>query len=527
MSATAPTRKWRPTLSQIVFTVLAIVLALPLFGLFAFRLYDNQLIRQTEAELIAQSSVLAAAFAQEVEARRAGGIPLGAEVPVAADPDPDAVSPISPALDLAGDDLRARRPDARPALHPPDPAYVEIGAKIDALAHETQKVTLAGFRILDPDGTVIGRDERGVSLAHVEEVAAALAGHHRSVLRVRLRDRPPPPIYSLSRGTSLRVYSAMPVIVGNHVAGVIYAARTPNNIFKHLYAERGKVLLAALAVLIATLAIGLVVARTVTRPMHELLRRIGEIGRGDRAAFRPLAHYGTREFAALAESFLHTAERLSRRSSDIATFAAHLTHELKSPLTSIRGAAELLQDSLRSPDGALTEAEQRRFLGNIQNDTERLEAMAARLRDLARAEAPEPSGTASLDAVIAELRSSFDRLTIEAKGSAACDIGLSPESTMMVLSHLADNAARHNARTLQIAVSRDAQDVVAIVGNDGEPISAQNRDRVFDAFFTTRRDSGGTGMGLAIARAVLRSHGGAIRLLDAEEVAFEVRFPAV
>jgi signal transduction histidine kinase len=66
-----------------------------------------------------------------------------------------------------------------------------------------------------------------------------------------------------------------------------------------------------------------------------------------------------------------------------------------------------------------------------------------------------------------------------------------------------------------------------IVGNNGDAISASNRDRIFDAFFTTRRDSGGTGMGLAIVQAMLRAHGGSIRLLPADQgVAFEVGFRA-
>ena len=77
---TPPTRaKWRPTLGLIVFAVLSTVIALPLVGLFFFRIYDNQLIHQTQAELIAQSSVLSAVYAREVEAK-IPGIPLGAEI---------------------------------------------------------------------------------------------------------------------------------------------------------------------------------------------------------------------------------------------------------------------------------------------------------------------------------------------------------------------------------------------------------------------------------------------------------------
>jgi hypothetical protein len=155
---------------------------------------------------------------------------------------------------------------------------------------ETQKVTLAGFRILDPRGVVIaGRDEVGQSLAHIEEVATALQGQYRAVLRIRKPDKPPPPIYSISRGVGVHVFSAMPVIVNNRVAGVIYTSRTPSNIFDHLYQERGKFILAALAVVFATIIIGLVFSRTITRPMRELVDRAVRISRGDRDAFRPLA----------------------------------------------------------------------------------------------------------------------------------------------------------------------------------------------------------------------------------------------
>ena len=70
------------------------------------------------------------------------------------------------------------------------------------------------------------------------------------------------------------------------------------------------------------------------------------------------AHYGTREFAQLSHSFLDMAEQLSRRSDYIATFSSHLTHELKSRLTSIKGAAELLLDSLQSKADTLTRMEQ-------------------------------------------------------------------------------------------------------------------------------------------------------------------------
>jgi two-component system, OmpR family, sensor histidine kinase CreC len=526
----APQReKWRPTVGLIIFTALAAVAALPLIGLFFFRVYDNQLIHQTQAELIAQSKVLAAVFAREVESRRNSGIILGAELPPEARADPeDKVTPIRPALDLAGNDLLMRRPDARTANTPAGPAYVEIGARLAPIMLETQKVTLAGFRILDPNGVVIaGRQEIGQSLAHIEEVAAALKGQYRAALRIRKPDKTPPPIYSISRGVGVHVFSAMPVIVDDHVAGVIYTSRTPSNIFDHLYQERGKFLLAALTVIAATVIIGLVFIRTITRPMHELVGRAERISRGDRNAFHPLAHYGTREFAQLGRSFLDMARQLSRRSDYIATFSAHLTHELKSPLTSIKGAAELLLESLQSKTDTLTRMEQKNFVSNILGDAERLDAMTQRLRELARAESAPQNEQTELGSVVSSLKSRFPTRTITASGCLDRSIGMSGEKALIVLSHLVDNAVRHNARNMRLdAESRDAS-IRVIVSNDGDPISESNRDKIFDAFFTTRRDTGGTGMGLAIVQAVMTSHGGSIRLLPTEKgAAFELEFPA-
>jgi len=529
MISQATRERWRPTLGLIVFAVLAVVMVLPLIGLFFFRLYDNQLIRQTQAELIAQSQVFATVFAREVEARRASGIALGAEIPPEARPDPeDKFSPIRPALDLTGHEMYRRRPDALPAKTPADPAYVEIGAALMPLITETQKVTLAGFRILDPHGVVIaGREEVGQSLAHIEEVASALRGQYRAVLRTRVPNKSPPPIYSFSRGLGVHVFSAMPVIVDNHVAGVIYTSRTPSNIFQNFYQERAKFILAAIAVMLATLAIGLVFSRTITRPMYELIGRAARISRGDRDAFRPVAHYGTREFAQLSRSFLDMAEQLSRRSDYIGTFSAHLTHELKSPLTSIKGAAELLLESAQSEQDMLTRMEQKNFLGNILGDAERLEIMTQRLRELARAEAVPQNEQAELGLVVGGLKSRFPTRTISASGCLDRRIGMSAEKALIVLSHLTDNAVRHNAKSVKLDATGEADTIRLTVSNDGDPISEPNREKIFDAFFTTRRDTGGTGMGLAIVKAVMTSHGGSIKLLPVNRgAAFELEFPA-
>jgi two-component system, OmpR family, sensor histidine kinase CreC len=510
-------QKWRPSLAMIVCAVLTTVMALPLAGLFFFRLYENQLIRQTEAELTAQCAVLAALFEREVNSTLP---PSTDDAPARREPP---FTPIEPSLDLAGSKILGPRPDGRPPTDPPDAALLDIGRRLQPVLAGTRKVTLASFRLLDPHGVVIaGGNEVGQSLAHVEEVAKALVGQYRSALRLRIRNQPAPPLYSITRGTSVRVFTAMPIMSGGKVVGVIYASRTPSNILKNLKAGGGRVAAAVAAVVGGTLIVGFLFWRTITRPMHQLIGHMRAIGVVGRDAIRAPAHHGTRELAMLSQGFLDMAERLYERTDYIATFTAHVSHELKSPLSSIQGAAELLRDS-----GAdMSESERRKFLDNVAADTRRLTALLDRLRELARADNPQTGGITTLAPVVAAARSAFSGLSIEAEGCLDQALGMSTDNATIIFSHLADNAARHQARTLRIRAFRSADIVSVVVTNDGEPIADNNRDKIFMPFFTTRRASGGTGMGLEIVRSMLRTHRGSIQLTAATDgVAFLLKFP--
>jgi hypothetical protein len=225
-------RKWRPSLSLVVFVVLTSVLALPLFSIYFLKVYQNQLIQQAEAELIAQSAVLAATFRREVETGVPTDVALGAKVArVASKPSEGQYQPIWPELELVSESVLPPRPAASPASAPAEPAFAALGARMAPDLVATQKVTLAGFRLLDPNGVVIaGREEVGLSLAHLEEVREALQGRFKGVLRVRISKNEQPSLYSMSRGTGIRVFIAMPVIVRDQVAGVVYASRTPSRL---------------------------------------------------------------------------------------------------------------------------------------------------------------------------------------------------------------------------------------------------------------------------------------------------------
>jgi signal transduction histidine kinase len=526
MKASAPgvIRKWRPRLSVVVAGMLCFAVGLPLAGVFFFRIYENQLVRQVEGELIVQSAALAVMIEHRIANEIPSDVPLGAVVPEAVSGSDRFERPIVPMLDLAVNDLLPSRPDPREPTVPADPAFLLLGGNImpDLLA--TQRLTLAGFRLLDPAGVVIaGRAEVGLSLAHVDEVAAALKGEFRSALRERKLNHAPPPLYSLSRGTALRVFVAVPIVVRGHVAAVLYASRTPTNVFKTLYEERAKVVLAALSVVLLAAMAGFAFHRALSAPVRQLIARTRAIAAGDRSAIKPLAYHGTAEFAELSQSFLDMATSLAHRSDFIESFAAHVSHELKSPLTSIRGAAELLRDDAAEP--LMTTEQRMHFLGLIMADTGRLGVLVERLREFARAETVPMAGESMLAPVIADLQSEFPLAGLTASGALDKPVRMAAENMHIVLSHLIDNAIRNGAAKVSFAArDRDAE-LEILVRDDGAGISPNNRGKVFQPFFTTRRSDGGTGMGLSIVRAVIEAHGGTITLADGPETVFHILLP--
>jgi signal transduction histidine kinase len=174
----------------------------------------------------------------------------------------------------------------------------------------------------------------------------------------------------------------------------------------------------------------------------------------------------------------------------------------------------------------MDDEDRRKFLDNIIADTDRLAKISGRLRDFARAENPVAAGMTTLSGPIAGLRAAFTPLDISAGGDLDTPMRISEENANIIFSNLADNAVRHKSPTLDISAKRQGNSLLVTVADSGEGVSPNNRTQIFDSFFTTRRDSGGTGMGLAIVRAMLDAHGGAIRLIESEQgTAFELTIP--
>lgn len=266
--------------------------------------------------------------------------------------------------------------------------------------------------------------------------------------------------------------------------------------------------------LVITVGIAVVFSRTITGPIDALIRRTEEIGRGGRAAIVAPEQQGTREIATLSQSFLDLAERLVDRTEYVSSFAAHVSHELKSPVTAIRGSAELLRDA------EMSKLEQRRFLDHIIADSDRLATLLERLRELARADLDVASGQTTLSEAVG------DAPMVTLEGARDVRIAIGAEAARAVFGQLLANAREHGASEVRISATPADGMLRILVADNGSGISAGNRDRVFEPFFTTRREAGGTGMGLQIVRSMLAAHGGSIGLEDSEAgAAFELKLP--
>jgi signal transduction histidine kinase len=497
---------------------------LPLAGLYPLRVYDNQLVRQTETELVAQGAVVSAAYGRALAAR----IPrerlmflYGRALPEALLERHDPSEPFTPVpshLNVLAERVRPRAEPARPGPLADADARA-AGAEVEPLMRLAQRTTLAGMRIVDPQGVVVAtsREEGGQSLLHREEVMRALAGENVSLLRERISDEAAPPLSSLSRGTGVRVFVAMPVLLENRVVGAVVLARTPQSLGKAFYQDRRYLAGAALVLLVAVFAVTLLMARYLVRPLQALTRQADEVAAG-RPAPPPLSRAGTVEIARLSRAFSDMAHALEQRADYIRSFAAAVSHEFKTPLAALQGTIELLRDH----DATMAAEDRARFLGNADKDIGRLDRLVRRLLELARADVMQPEAAAhAVVPVIAALAERYaERPLYLAPPPTDVTVAMTPAVLEAVLTNLVDNAFQHGGPQAQVWVEarREAGGVVLTIENDGQSLSPANAARAFDPFFTTARAHGGTGLGLTIVRALVKAHGGSVELMPVDIV---------
>ncbi len=514
-------RRFKPRLRTVLLAVNLVLLVLPLGGIWLLRLYESALVRQTETELMGQGAVIAAAW-------RAAWLAGAGQAPA---PPPAGWAPRAAMLDLARDPVLPPPPPAAPPLAPPAAPALAAGQALQPVLAEAQRTTLAAMRVLDAAGVVVASTggELGLSLAALEEVAEALAGQPASRLRRRADPTlPVPGPASISRGAALRVFLALPVLDGATPIGAVLLSRTPATLDQALYGHRRA--LAGLGLgLLAAAALGAAgAAYTVARPIAAVTRAAQAVAAGAPSAPPRPRRSAVREADELAAAIAAMAATLERRAETIRDFATEVGHGFKTPLAGLAGALELLQDHAAT----MTPAERARFLGQAAADVGRLERLVRRLLELARAEAP-PAGAAGRCAVaeaVREAATPFQAagLAIAWPAGTGPEAGIGAEALRGILSILFENARQHAGPNAACRVEwrTEADAVVLRVADDGGGIPAAIAGQVFDRFFTTAAASGGTGLGLPIARRLAEAAGGTLQLAAAGRGAcFELRVP--
>ena len=342
---------------------------------------------------------------------------------------------------------------------------------------------------------------------------------------------------------SVTLYSAIPVRSGKQVVGAVLVSGTTLRILADLYQVRLAVFQVVLASMLVAVLLTIIASTTIVRPLRRL--RSEALALIDRRGRRRLegkegAVFGgsqrTDEIGDLARALELLSRRLGEHIAFVEAFAGDVSHELKNPLASIRGAAEMLED--------VEEPEQRReLLDLVQREVARLEHLLKEVREMARLDAEveaEARPTVQLETLLPALVEGARRrappgvaIELEIDG-AAVPVKAAPERLAQVVENLLDNAMSFAPAGSAVAVRlrRGATRARLSVRDRGPGIPEQHLQKVWARFFSYRPPGTGdgkphTGLGLAIVKAIVEGYGGSVSGSNLAEggAEFEVTLP--
>ena len=280
---------------------------------------------------------------------------------------------------------------------------------------------------------------------------------------------------------------------------------------------------ALLIALTAGVAVTWYVARRVTEPLTDLADAASRLSRGDYSA-RVRARSGGLELEALADTFDHVAERLQTTEDTRRRLLADLAHEMRTPLATIEAYLDGLEDGVAAWDDETARVlrdQTRRLvrlsqdLGEVSNAEEGRLDLRLRSVDVAELIATATSG---LQAEYAGKGVTLDASVLQALESAGSHpvVEGDRQRLLQLLTNLLTNALRHTSAGGKVSVTaRHTDGMVSLeVADTGDGIPADQLAHVFERFYrgdTARdRDSGGSGIGLTIARSIARAHHGTL-----------------
>lgn len=334
-----------------------------------------------------------------------------------------------------------------------------------------------------------------------------------------------------------RYIAAAPITHHGTCYGYVFVMSGARSLGVYLSAQVRMYLLAALIVLVIGTVTSYVVAFRMVRPLRQMAAVTKKFGEGDFSARVDVK--GGDEIAQLAESLNEMAVSLSAVEGMSRCFVANVSHELKTPMTTISGFVDGVLDGTIPPE------KQAHYLRIVSDEVKRLSRLVNAMLNLSRID----NGTLAIRPVrfdLAELicktalsfeqRVEQKQLTVEGleQFTEPCFITADFDLIGQVVYNLLDNAVKfvNVGGTLRLAISRQNGSVVCRFRNTGDGVAAEEMPHLFERFYKSDKsrsvDKSGVGLGLYIVNQMIQLHGGeiSVRSESGNYTEFEIRLPA-
>ncbi|AQZ94585.1 two-component system sensor histidine kinase CreC [Halopseudomonas phragmitis] len=312
------------------------------------------------------------------------------------------------------------------------------------------------------------------------------------------------------------MHVAAPVFNAGELVGVLTLAQPTASLQPFITLAHGYFWKRGGLILLGALLLGAALSIWITRSIRRLVEYVERVRHGERISAPRL---GERELDRLARATEAMRAEIDGKAY-VEQYVHTLTHEMKSPLSAIRGAAELLQET------NVPEQARQRFLSNIDSESQRLQRLVDRLLSLASVEKrqhlehPERLDLAALaERELESKRPQIERkqLTLHQQQTGDCQLEGEAFLLEQTISNLLDNAIEFSlpGGLILLQLSANEQQVRLTVSNDGPPVPDYALERVFERFYSLPRPDGqrkSTGLGLSFVREVAQLHQGKISL---------------
>jgi signal transduction histidine kinase len=327
-----------------------------------------------------------------------------------------------------------------------------------------------------------------------------------------------------SRDLPNRHYEARPVVVGERTIGVVEVSRSTYASERFLTTLRSILLVAILAAALISLLVSVLVARRLSGPIRDVEQATRRIAAGDLDV--RLGGYPPDEIGRLAQSVNHMAGRLQHLEAARAQFISEVSHDLRTPLTAIKGLLVNLIDAA-GPD-------ERPPLEMVERETDRLIRLVNQLLDFSRwrggrlelSRRPLDLGAVASAAVaLSEGRACHRGVALSADIPPSLpEVVADPDRLQRVILNLLDNAIKFTpgGGRVALAVAQRDEEIEVSVRDTGRGMSEEEQERAFEPYY--RGEGGGAGLGLTIARAIVEAHGGRMGIESSSDQGSRVWF---